>query len=104
MQPVRALLPEFDLIGMNTIPSPVYGTRRAVVGIPGLEFPVAVFEHCARRDRGALPRSQCREAAPNRPRREVGVRFGGRKLRDTSGDTHLAVDLAPVKYQGDMRI
>ena len=39
-----------------------------------------------------------------RARREVGVRFGGRKLRDTSGDTHLAVDLAPVKYQGGMGI
>ena len=39
-----------------------------------------------------------------RARREIRIRFGGRKLRDTPGDAYLAVQITPVKYQGRMRI
>jgi len=39
-----------------------------------------------------------------RARREIGVGFGGGKLRYTSSDAHLAVDFAPIKYQGGMWI
>src|SRR5512143_1771197 len=63
VQPVRSLLPEFDFIGMDTIPSPVYGTRRIAMGIPRREFGVAGFERGARRDHGALPRGQRSGAA-----------------------------------------
>src|SRR5579859_4998029 len=97
MQPVRALLPEFDLIGINTIPSPVYGTRRAVTGIPGREFGKTGLEDGPRRDHRALARGQRRDAAPGWTRGEIRVRFGGRKLRYSSRDAHLAVHLAPIK-------
>src|ERR1700740_3229381 len=75
MQPVRALLPEFNLIGMNTISSPVYGTRRAVIGILGREFRETVLKGDTRRDHGALPRGRRCDAASKRARREIGVRF-----------------------------
>src|SRR6185312_6445666 len=70
MQPIRALLPKFDLIEMSTIPSPVYGTRRAVVGILRLELGKAGFERGARRHYRTLPRSQRRDAACMRTRGE----------------------------------
>src|SRR5512141_2878439 len=63
MQAVRALLPEFDFIGMDTITSPVYGTRRGCVGILSCEFGVARFQYGARFDDGALAGGQCRQAA-----------------------------------------
>ena len=37
-------------------------------------------------------------------RREIRVRFNGRKLGDTSSYAHLAVHLSPVKYQSRMPI
>src|ERR1700722_15317329 len=64
MQPVGTLLPEFDLVGMDTIPSPVYGTRRKAVVVLGREFGVTRFENGARLDHRALSRCQrCNAAA-----------------------------------------
>ena len=37
-------------------------------------------------------------------RGEIGVGFGGGEFRDASGDAHLAVDVAPIKHQGGVRI
>src|ERR1700684_3630513 len=80
MQAVRALLPEFDLIRMNTIPSPVYGTQWPVVGIRGLELGKADLQDGACWDHAALPGSQRRYPAASRSRSEIGVRFSVRKL------------------------
>ena len=81
MQAVRALLPEFDFIGMDTITSPVYGTRRGCVGILGCEFGVAGFERGSRFDYGALARGQRGQAALAGARGEIGVGFGGGEFR-----------------------
>src|SRR5438477_6689201 len=91
VQPVGAMLPEFDLVGMDTIPSPVYGTWRVAIGILRGDGRVPCFERRPRRNHRALPGGYCRNAASSGSRGEVGVRFGGGQLRYTAGDAHLAV-------------
>jgi len=89
---------------MNTISSPVYGTRRAAAGIPSILFGKPSLYHSARRYHGALPRSHGREAASTRTRCEIGIGLSGWKFRDTPRDANLAIEFAPVKYQCCMRI
>src|SRR5439155_23129780 len=60
---VRSLLPEFNLIGMDTIPSPVYGTRHIAVRILGRKLGKAGIQRRPRWDHRALPRGGSRDPA-----------------------------------------
>jgi len=89
---------------MDTITSPVYGTRRGFFGIRGREFGVAGFEHGARLDDGALARGERCQAALAGTGREIDVGFGGGEFRHASGDADLAVYGVPIEHQGGVRI
>src|SRR5579871_6172119 len=95
MQAMRGLLPEFDFVGMDTITSPVYGTRRGCVGILGCEFGEAGFQYGAGLDDGALARREGGHAALAGARGEVGVGFSRGEFRHASGNADLAVHSVP---------
>src|SRR5579863_2983195 len=72
-----ALLPEFDLVGMDTITSPMFWTRRTGVGIPGLQFLQIRCERGVRFHHRTLFRNRGAETAAERAAFEIFVRFRG---------------------------
>src|SRR5579864_3251135 len=64
MQAILSLLPEFDLIGTDTIPSPGFWTRRPVLGMAGHHLCQSLDQRGARGDHRALPGNHSAETAP----------------------------------------
>jgi len=93
------LLPEFDFIGFDTIPSPVYGTRRFAIRIPHDSFRIGGFQFRARGDDAALPGRDGREPAAHGPGGKIRIRFPGGKLHNAARNANLAIQFPPVKHQ-----
>src|SRR5512143_3176525 len=106
VQPRRAPLPEFDLLGHETIAAPVRRPRDVLARarVLRLDGGEALLEHFPAGDRLALRRRPRAEACGARPLGEVRARFGVVDVLDRALDAHLALELGPVEEQRRIRM
>src|SRR5207245_1552598 len=103
VQPVGAVLPELPLLGDEAVAAPVLRPGR-VFAVPGTQLLDCGLQLGASRDRLALPRGGCREAAARSARREILVRLLPRDPLDRPLDPHLPAELVPVEDERRARI
>src|SRR5262245_36510370 len=99
VQAARPPLPELEFVGHNPIAAPPLGTRYRTIAIAALDALERFFEHVTALDRLALLRGVDAQAAIERARLEIRIRFHGTDALDDTIDAHLPLDGRPEEQQ-----
>src|SRR5438094_9063369 len=104
MQPARASLPEFEVLGNETITAPMRRTWNLFsIELFSDRFH-PVFQRAAAWEHPALVRSPGAKTAFDRSRSKICFGLFGRSFFNLATDRHLSFKLPPIKMQGSARV